>query len=69
MTFALMQEPVNGVCGVLLRRETSNKICVATTEPLTDEQMQDLYWIVSLMHRTKLPLKEIMKGASICPNG
>ena len=73
MTYAMFTSPntygentTNKIAEVSLRRETENKIILNTVKRLSDEQMQDLYWVVLLMEKTGLSLKEILKGENIC---
>ena len=58
-TYAFMTEPVCGVHEVVLRREGKNKIIVSTNNPLSDDQMQDLYWIILAMEKTGARLKDL----------
>lgn len=64
MTYAMMTESVNGAHEVVLRRESHNKIIVSTLKDLSDKQMQDLYWVILLMQRSGLTLKEILGSQS-----
>jgi hypothetical protein len=60
MTYAFMTDPVNGSpAEVVLRRDGRTRIVVYTAKPLSDEQMQDLYWTVLAMHRTGLRIKDL----------
>lgn len=60
MAYAMFTEPRNGVVDVTIRRETKNKIMVTTENPLTDDQMRDLYWIVLAMSRSGMRLKDML---------
>ena len=56
---------------VTVRRDSLNKIVIGTEEPLTDEQMKDLYWISYLMMKTGKCAKDIFSESSIvhCKKG
>lgn len=49
----------NQSCAIFRVSETN--INVYTKNRLTDEQMQDLYWVCSLMTKTGLTLKDLFK--------
>ena len=66
MAYAMFSDPVNGVSDVMLRRESANKIIITTAKPMNDEQMTDLYWVVSAMSRTGLTLHELMMDRKEC---
>lgn len=53
MTSALMTESKNGLSDVVVRRESRNKIVVFTAEPLSDDQMNDLFSAVLIMVKGK----------------
>ena len=55
MAYSMFSEEVS------LIRETPSTIKVRTVKPLTDDQMEDLYWAVSLMHHTNQTLRDILK--------
>ena len=59
MAYTMFTEPVNGVSELVLRREEPTKISITTDKPLTDDQMQDLFWAVLAMHKTGLTLHEL----------
>lgn len=50
---------------VLIRRDGMTKLVVSTSNALTDDQMEDLYWIVLLMNKTGMSLKELRKEGII----
>lgn len=60
-TYAFMTEGKSGVYETMLRREGKNKIIVSTNNPLSDDQMQDLYWVILAMEKTGKRLKELFK--------
>ena len=60
MAYAMFTDSTNGVHDVVLRREGRNNIMVSTIDPLSDDQMRDLYWVSLLMAKTGLTLKEIL---------
>ena len=60
MAYAMMTDSVNGVHEVILRRDGRNKIIVTTNKPVTDEQMNDLYWTVLIMTKTGKRLKDLV---------
>ena len=55
MAYSMFSEEVS------LVRETPSTIKVRTIKPLTDDQMEDLYWAVSLMYHSNQTLKDILK--------
>ena len=61
MTYSMMSNPVEGVCDVILRRDGYSKIIVTTMDPLTDDQMRDLFWIVSMMSKNGVRLKDMFE--------
>ena len=63
---AFFTEPIApGVHEATVMRYGKNQIRISTLEPISDEQMSELMWIVTLMVKTKLPLKEILKQNGI----
>lgn len=39
-----------------------NEIVIQTARPLTDQQVQDLYWVVLGMSKTGRPLTDLISG-------
>ena len=61
MASAWMTPIKNGQCEISVRRDGVNKIIVATQARLTDEQVEELFWIVSAMARSGKTLHELIK--------
>lgn len=61
MAYAYFTEPINGHSDVTVIRDAKDRVGIRTKTPLTDEQMRDLYWIVSWMMRTGKTMKDLMK--------
>ena len=64
MAYAMFTSPVNGISEVTLVREGRHKIQITTEQPLSDDQMQDLYWVTLAMHKTGKRLKDLFKNES-----
>ena len=47
----------------VMMRTSANSISISTKDPINDKQMEDLYWICSLMINTGMNLKDIMTNA------
>lgn len=62
MNYAVMTSPVENVYQIILRREGRKKIIVSTANELSDEQMEDLYWIVLAMSSAGKRLKDLIKS-------
>jgi len=67
MTFAIYATPNvtvgNTTCQVSevsVRRDGENKIVIFTRTPLTDDQMQDLYWLSYAMEKTGKTMKDLI---------
>jgi len=60
MTYAMMPDPESGMQDVFLRRDGRNKIIIHAEKSLTDDQMQDIYWVVLAMVRTGKRLKDLI---------
>ena len=56
---SMQTSPISEVC---LHREGMNKIVISTLNPLDDDQMSDIYWIVSAMQKTGKRLKDMFGG-------
>ena len=61
MKYAMMSSPVSDVYQTILRREGRKKIIVSTANEMSDEQMEELYWIVLAMSNTGKRLKDLIK--------
>lgn len=59
--YAMMGGGSVGGHDVLLTRERGNRIVITTAGTLSDEQMSDLYWVVSAMTKTGKPLKKLIE--------
>lgn len=55
-TYAFMTEET------VVRRDGRNKISILTHNPLTDDQMKDLYWVVLAMEKTGARLKDMFEN-------
>lgn len=64
-TFGFYTEPVNGICELSIIRESKNKLRISTLTPLSDDQVRDLYWIILLMKKTGMNLKEILEKSGV----
>ncbi len=60
MAFAMYSEPVNGASELSIVRESQNTLKIRTVNPLSDDQMEDIYWSVLLMMKTGKTLKEML---------
>lgn len=58
MASAFFSEPVNGVSNVMVYRTGRSSVAVSTQNALTDEQLEELYWIVAFMAETGKRLGE-----------
>lgn len=61
MTTAWFDSPVGGESSVSMIRSAKSKIIICTKEPMTDEQCQDLYYVIQLMVKKGKPLGDILK--------
>ena len=59
--FGMYADPMNDESEIIIIRTGMKKIGITTREPLSDEQVQDLYWIVMAMSKTGKRLGELFK--------
>lgn len=63
MSYAFYSQPVNGVSEVGVVRDGLNKISILTVEPLSDKQVEQIYWLVYIMMKTgKSNIQEILNA-------
>lgn len=60
MAYAFMSEPVNGESEIIIQRISKNAIKIQTHNSLTDEQVQELYWLVYAMEKLGKTMKELL---------
>lgn len=60
MAYAMYSKSDNNAVTTMLTRESKHSIKVRTVTPLTDDQMEDLYWVTELMVHSGKTLKEIL---------
>lgn len=51
----------NGQCELSVRRDGINKIVIASQTPLTDAQVEELFWLVGAMQNSGKTLKDLLK--------
>ena len=61
MTGIWMTPCKNGQCELSVRRDGINKIVIATQTPLTDAQVEELFWCIGAMQRSGKTLKDLLK--------
>ena len=61
MTYAFQNKLPNGLCTVTVYRKSKNTIAIETDEPLTDDQMEDIYHCVLGMHNTGKRLDDLIR--------
>lgn len=64
MTTAWMSEPVNGESDAVLLREGRTRIAILTRNPLTDEQVKELYYVALFMQASGKTLREALNWES-----
>ena len=62
LTFMYAASINNGNPNVSVRRKSKTAISVITEKPLTDKQMEDLYWCVYVMHESGKTLRDLLKN-------
>lgn len=61
MSYAFFSEPVNNVSDVSVIRESPHRTVIRTVHPLSDKQVEDIYWCTIIMMKTGKGLKEILQ--------
>ena len=61
MAWVWMTPCKNGQCELSVRRDGINKIVIATQTPLTDTQVDELFWCIGAMQRSGKTLKVLLK--------